>query len=158
MADDPLTVFVADDSKLADAVIQLLAGKGIEAEALSRPGHAETDPLTGASSGMTPEEFEIRVTDLKQADAAKEHLTEAVAASMRQAIRDKRANRTGTVTAACEECGKSSTWPASAMGTTENCPNCTAYMDIPDPDDDWSGMDFGEAEGEGETEDEEGAK
>jgi hypothetical protein len=32
------------------------------------------------------------------------------------------------------------------MGTTENCPKCEAYMDIPDPDDDWSGVDIGEPE------------
>ena len=152
MADDPRTVFVADDHKLADAVIQLLAGKGIEAEAVSVPGHAESDPLTGATSGVTPEDFEIRVADPKQADAAKELLTDAVATSMKQAIRDKRANRTGTVTATCEDCGKPSDWPASAMGTTEVCPHCQGYMDIPDPDEDWSGVDFGEDEEAGEAE------
>jgi hypothetical protein len=157
MADDPRTVFVADDPKLADAVVQLLAGKGIEAEAVSQPGHTESDPLTGASAGVTPEDFEIRVTDPKKADAAKELLGEAVAASLRQAIREKRASRTGTVTATCEDCGKASEWPASAMGTTDICPHCQGYMDIPDPDDDhWSDVDFGEDEEENEGEKEEG--
>jgi rRNA maturation protein Nop10 len=147
MADNPNTVYVAEDHKLADAVIQLLAGKGIEAEAVSIPGHAETDPLTGASAGVTPEEFEIRVTDATKAADAKELLTEAVAASMKKAIRDKRASRTGTATATCEDCGKPSDWPAAAMGTTEVCPHCGGYMDIPDPEeDDWSGVDFGEDE------------
>jgi hypothetical protein len=61
-------------------------------------------------------------------------------------IRDQRSNRTGTVTAVCEECGKSSEWPATIMGTTETCPHCAAYMDIPDPDDDWAEVDVGEAE------------
>jgi hypothetical protein len=59
------------------------------------------------------------------------------------------------VTATCEDCGKSSEWPAAVMGTTEVCPHCGGYMDIPDPDDDFSGMDFGEdedAEAEEETE------
>ena len=36
------------------------------------------------------------------------------------------------------------------------CPHCAAYMDIPDPDDDWAGVDVGESEeadkGEEETE------
>jgi rRNA maturation protein Nop10 len=96
---------------------------------------------------VTPEDFEIRVTDPKQADAAKELLTEAVAAGMKKAIREKRAARTGTTTATCEDCGKPSDWPASAMGTTEVCPHCGGYMDIPDPEeDDWSGVDFGEDE------------
>ncbi len=57
--------------------------------------------------------------------------------------------------AVCEECGKSSEWPAEVMGTTETCPHCQAYMDIPDPDDDWSGVDFGESEDDAETEKEE---
>ena len=143
MADNPNTVFVADDPKLADAVILLLAGKGIEAEAVSQQGHAETDPLTGASAGVTPEEFVIRVADPNKAEAARELLNEAMAASLRQSVRDKRASRTGTVTATCEDCGKPSDWPAAAMGTTELCPHCQGYMDIPDPDDDWSGVDFG---------------
>jgi hypothetical protein len=34
------------------------------------------------------------------------------------------------------------------MGTTEVCPHCTAYLDVPDPDEDWSGVDFGQAEDE----------
>ena len=143
MDDSSNTVFVADDPKLADAVIQMLAGKGIEAEAVSQPGHAESDPLTGASAGVTPEEFVIPVADPKKVEAARELLNEAMAASLRQAVRDRRAGRTGTVTATCEDCGKPSDWPAAAMGTTELCPHCQGYMDIPDPDDDWSGVDFG---------------
>jgi hypothetical protein len=158
MADDPLTVFVADDPKLADAVVQLLAGKGIEAEAVSVPSHAESDPLTGATSGVTPEEFEIRVTDPKKVTDARDLMTEAMAASLKKAIRDKRASRTGTVTATCEDCGKPSDWPASAMGTTELCPLCQHYMDIPDPDEDWSGVDFGEDEEANEAEEEETEK
>jgi hypothetical protein len=34
------------------------------------------------------------------------------------------------------------------MGTTEVCRHCGGYMDIPDPDEDWSDVDFGEPEGE----------
>ena len=32
------------------------------------------------------------------------------------------------------------------MGTTEICPHCNGYMDIPDPDEDWSDVDFGSEE------------
>ncbi|HSQ58219.1 MAG TPA: hypothetical protein VLM40_21015 [Gemmata sp.] len=148
MADNPNTVFVADDPKLADAVIQLLASKGIEAEAVSQPGHAQTDPLTGATEGVVPEDFEIRVADPKKADEAKQLLTETVAAEMRRSIRERRASRTGTTTATCEDCTKPSDWPATAMGTTEICPHCGGYMDIPDPEDVWGGMDFGKDEDE----------
>ena len=84
--------------------------------------------------------------DVAKVEDARKLLSDA--AAHRAAARDPRpaAKRTGTVTAVCEECGKSSEWPATAMGTTETCPHCTAYMDIPDPEDDWSEVDFGEPE------------
>jgi hypothetical protein len=97
------------------------------------------------------EEFEIRVTDPAKISEARELLSTAESAAAVRAIREKRLQRTGTVTAVCEECGKSSEWPADTMGTTDTCPNCGAYMDIPDPDDDWSGVDFGQDEEESET-------
>ena len=56
------------------------------------------------------------------------------------------------MTATCEDCGKPSEWPAVTMGTTDLCPHCGAYMDIPDPDDDWSDVDFGAPEGDEEEE------
>ena len=49
---------------------------------------------------------------------------------------------------ACEECGRASEWPASQMGTTQDCPHCGAYMDIPDPEENWDEADFEEGEGE----------
>jgi hypothetical protein len=151
MADgNPLTVFVAENSNLADAVLKLLASTGIEAEAVSPPPKAESEPITGITEMVTSDEIEIRVTNEKQAEAAKELLTSAVNAAALREVRDKRANRTGTVSAVCEECGKASEWPASDMGTTETCPHCAAFMDIPDPDDDWDGVDFGEDEDENE--------
>lgn len=146
MADrDPRTVFVADSPRLADAVIQLLTANNIPAEIEETPP-VETSALTGMSDA--PEEFPILVMDPKKVDEAKELLTSAENQSLLRAVREKRASRTGTVTAVCEDCGKSSEWPAAVMGTTEICPHCNGYMDIPDPDEDWSGVDFGDEEGE----------
>jgi hypothetical protein len=153
MADEhPLTVFAAENAQVAEAVIKLLAGSGIAAEVYSPPPQTESSPLTGTTMS-TPDELEIRVTNPTQLKEAKELMDSAVASAALRAIREKRANRTGTVTAVCEDCGKSSEWPASAMGTTETCPHCGSYMDIPDPDENWGDMDFGqteEDEGEGE--------
>ncbi len=145
-----LTVFVAENSRVADAVIQLLAGVGIAAEAVAPPPKTDSQPITGVTDMVTPDEFEIRVTDPAKAAAAKELLDSALATATVRDVREKRANRTGTVSAVCEECGRSSEWPAAEMGTTENCPHCGAYMDIPDPDDDWSGVDFGSEDEETE--------
>lgn len=151
--DNPLTVFVAESQQVADAVVGLLAANGIPAEVYVPPIDTTSEPLTGASEVVFRNmEFDIRVTAEAKLTEAKELIASAVGAAAVRAVREKRAARTGTVSATCEDCGKPSGWPASAMGTTETCPHCGSYMDIPDPDEDWSGVDFGDAEGEGEAE------
>ena len=145
MADDnPLTVFVADSPKVADAVVALLAAAGVTAELVAPPPKVDPEPVLGGADLVTSDEFPVRVADAAQAEKAREVLGSAIARAKLEALHQKRAARTGTVTAACEECGKTSEWPASAMGTTETCPHCTAYMDVPDPDDDWADVDVGE--------------
>ncbi len=146
---NPLTVYVAENAALAEAVIQLLASSGIAAEIAQLPP-APISALTGMSE-ESGDEFPIVVTVPAQLKEAKELLTSAENVAALRAVREKRAMRTGTVNATCEDCGKPSDWPASVMGTTEICPHCAGYMDIPDPDEDWSDMDFGEPEGEGEA-------
>ncbi len=150
---DPRTVFVADSARLADAVVQLLAANGIPAEIEQLPP-APISALTGMSEAPEVEEYPILVTEPKKVDEARDLLAMAEKMAAVRASVEKRAARTGDVTATCEDCGKPSTWPAKAMGTTEVCPHCSGYMDIPDPDEDWSDVDFGtEADDE-----EEGAK
>jgi rRNA maturation protein Nop10 len=151
MADDhPLTVFVAETAEVADAVSRLLASEGIAAETVSPPPQTVSDPLTGTTQLLPPDGLQVRVADAGAAARAKEVLGSELAAAAVRAVRERRAGRTGTVTAECEECGKPSDWPAAAMGTTEVCPHCGAYMDVPDPDDDWSGVDTGAGGGEDE--------
>ena len=147
---DPRTVFVAENTKVAEVVIQLLASAGIPAEVLQSRTQTTSDPLTGMTE-VPAQEIEVVVTDAAKVNDARSLLETAEGATALKTIRERRANRTGTVTAVCEECGKSSDWPASAMGTTEICPHCGKYMDVPDPDDEWADVDYGEAEDE-ETE------
>ncbi len=147
--ENPLTVFVAENPQLAEAVIQLLAANNIPAE-VGPVAPVETSALTGMSDA--PEEFPIIVADEKKAEEARELLATAEKMAAVRATLAKRASRTGTVTATCEDCGKASEWPAAVMGTTEICPHCSGYMDIPDPDEDWSDVDFGAEEGEEEDE------
>ncbi len=149
---DPRTVFVAENARLADAVIQLLAANNIPAE-VAPVAPIETSALTGMSA--EPEEFPILVTDEKLAEDARALLASAERMATVRAQVEKRAARTGTVTATCEDCGKPSEWPATAMGTTEVCPHCAHYMDIPDPDEDWSDVDFGTPEADAEDKEEE---
>jgi hypothetical protein len=143
---DPRTVLSTDSPKVADTVIEWLAAEGIAAELIVPRPSVSSDPLTGLTEGPAEAELEVRVIDMAKVEDARKLLSDAQRTARLHAIRDERAKRTGTVTAICEECGKPSEWPATAMGTTETCPHCTAYMDIPDPEDDWSEVDFGEPE------------
>lgn len=148
MADElhPCCVHATENMDAAKAVADLLTDKGFPA-AVWLP---DVVASTGDSLGLSPETvkgYEVRVLKEAHAEPAREML-----ADLKEDVRERlekekqRAERTGTVSAVCEECGKSSDWPASAMGTTESCPHCDAYMDIPDPDDDWGDVDFGEDE------------
>ncbi|MBX9584353.1 MAG: hypothetical protein K2X87_28980 [Gemmataceae bacterium] len=158
MADerDPRCVFPAANLASANAVADLLGRKGFPCEVVPPPMVPPAGDALGLTEGPPPV-VEVRVLDIDQAAPARE-LIEAEREAVRE-VQDRlarRAARTGTVAATCEECGKASDWPAAQAGTTEDCPHCGAFMDVPDPDagDDWSGVDFGAEEGE----DEPGAK
>jgi hypothetical protein len=147
---NPDTVFVAESLPVAEAVVKFLAANEVPAEVYTSATQSFTEPITGVSEVTGGDQFEVRISDPAQLKAARDLIASAESAAIVQSIREKRLQRTGTVTAKCEECGKSSEWPAASMGTTETCPFCSAYMDIPDPDDDWSDVDFGKPEDEGE--------
>jgi hypothetical protein len=147
----PLCVLVAPEMATARSLADWLTDKGFPAEpvmpaAIASPG----DVL-----GFTEETFngiEVRVQSAEHAEPAKQAIAEMKAEVAEvQGRQQKRAERTGTVTAVCEDCGKSSDWPASAMGTTETCPHCGNYMDVPDPDENWDDVDFEEGEEDNET-------
>jgi hypothetical protein len=148
----PNCVIVTQDRPTAAALAEWLTGKGFPSEVFDAGLPGEAGDALGFSSA-TVGGFEVRVADERQLEEARALLAEhAAALEQLRTVQKRREQRTGTVTAECEECGKSSEWPASAMGTTETCPHCQKYMDIPDPDDDWSGVDFGTDEEEGEAE------
>ncbi|MCE9565931.1 MAG: DUF2007 domain-containing protein [Planctomycetes bacterium] len=145
---DPKCVFVAKDGASANLIAGVLIGAGFPAEVMNEATLGGFEGITGLVPGFSHKGVEVWVTDPAHVDPAKQFLEEEMKTI--EAEKQKRDARTGTVTVACEECGKSSDWPANAMGTTEVCPHCTAYMDIPDPDDQWADVDFGDAEEEDE--------
>lgn len=145
----PHCVEVLEDMAAARTLAEWLTAKGFPAE----PMMPDVVAMAGDSLGIAPETFtgfEVRVTKPEHAEPARQALDEMKeeVAAIRER-RQKRAERTGTVSAVCEDCGKPSEWPASAMGTTETCPHCGRYLDVPDPDENWDDADFsGEEEGE----------
>jgi hypothetical protein len=152
---DPRCVLALPEETAAELIAAWLGEKGYGCELVVRPPGLTVEPLTLAAH-PEPAEYQVCVLKPEHIEPARalieEHQAGVAALREREA---KRANRTGTVTAVCEDCGKWSEWPATAMGTTETCPFCVGYMDIPDPDDDWSGVDFGEDEDAAEKETEE---
>jgi hypothetical protein len=45
----------------------------------------------------------------------------------------------GSIDVVCEECGKTSSFPASTKGTVQDCSHCSAYVDVGDDESfDWS--------------------
>ncbi len=141
---DPKCVFVGKDGATANLIAGILIGAGFPAEVMNEATLGGFEGITGLVPGFSHKGVEVWVVDPAHIEPAKQLLDEELKAV--EAEKQRRANRTGTVTVACEECSKSSDWPSSEMGTTVTCPHCGAYMDIPDPDDQWSDVDFGEAE------------
>jgi len=140
---DPRVVHVAPDLRIAGILATWFGDKGFPCEVVVPENPAEAPDGIGLTAAAAPG-VEVRVIDVDQAQKAKDALAEAleVDTALRQ-LREKRASRTGTVSATCEECGAASEWAAADMGSTQECPKCGRYMDVPDPDEDWSGVDFG---------------
>jgi len=147
---DPRVVHVAPDLRIAGVLAAWFGEKGFPCEVVAPEHPAEPPDGIGLEAAPAPG-VEVRVLDVDQAQKAKEALAEAVEVdtALRQ-LRERRAARTGTVSATCEECGAASEWPAADMGSTQECPHCARYMDVPDPDDDWGEVDFGTEDGEDE--------
>jgi hypothetical protein len=147
----PIPVFLAPNLRVAGVLAEWLTEKGIAADVRAEMPKPTVDALTGATVMADPTGVEVVVLDPGQEEEAKQLLADRIAeVDELRARREARAAREGTVAAVCEECGKSSDWPASAMGSTQDCPHCTAFMDVPDPDDEWADLDVGaDDEGEG---------
>src|SRR5262249_13611813 len=93
-------------------------------------------------TSITPWVASNRGIEVWVPDADVDRARELLAAKTEEFQRkvDQRATRTGTVEAVCEECGQSATFPASTAGTVEDCPSCGAYLDVPDPDEEWDDL------------------
>jgi hypothetical protein len=124
----------------------ILNSAGYPTQLINEVVAGSLDGVAGAIAGTSDQAVEIWVIDPEHIEPAKRFLAEELQSA--EAERARRAARTGTVSVTCEECAKESTWPAAAMGTTEVCPHCGGYMDVPDPDDNWSDIDFGASEDE----------
>ena len=137
---DPRCIYLAQDQTTATVVADLLIAHGFPVEVVSGGVLGQVDDSLGFNETLPPG-LEIRLTDPSQIEAATA-LISTKQAELTASLRKQR-NITGPLTAVCEECGKSSEWAVEEMGTTQDCPHCGSYLDVPDPDVDWKGLDFG---------------
>src|SRR5438477_8407201 len=97
----PQCVLVAPDLKGAAALAEWLTGKGFPAEVFTPSAIPSTGDSLGITEGAAPE-IEVRVTKPEHVEPARkaiEEMREEVAEV--RARQEKRAQRTGTVTAEC---------------------------------------------------------
>jgi ribosomal protein S27E len=134
----PRCVYVSDTLGVAEIVAGWLKEQDIAAEVM------DTATLGGfdGKTSITPWVASNRGIEVWVPDADVDRARELLAAKTEEfrLKADQRATRTGTVEAVCEECGHSATFAASAAGTVEDCPSCGAYLDVPDPDEQWDDM------------------
>lgn len=145
MADSkPISVYLAPDVRVAAWLVERLIEAGVVADIRADVPKPSVDPLTGATQMADPTGVEVVIADPEKEGEARQLIEDRMAdLEALRAKRAARAAREGTVPAVCEECGESSDWPAAEMGSTQDCPHCGAFLDVPDPDDEWADLDVG---------------
>src|SRR3954463_4442921 len=136
---DPKCVHIDNNLARARLVAGWLDGQGIPAAVMDENTLGGFEGLVSIlPSKLSLRGVEVWVTNPADADRARQLIAEHAAE-----LKTTRANRTGEIQATCEECGAAATFPASDQGTVQHCPQCGAYMDVPDPDEEWDEHDFG---------------
>ena len=147
---DPKCVHVEHNLARARLIVAWLGSHGIPAEVMDEMTLGGFEGLVSIlPSKLSFRGVEVWVLDPADADRARQLLAEHAAE-----LQAARAGRTGEVEAVCEECGDATTFPAEEQGTVQECPHCGAYLDVPDPDDDWGTDDFGAEDAEGRSDSE----
>lgn len=127
---DPKCVHIADSLNEAEAAVLFLKGHGLPAQVMNPATLGGLLGLTWMSrTGVSSTGLEVWVADPANVAPALQKLQE-FAADQTKKVADKEAK--GPVEAVCEECGKTSTFPAAQRDSTQDCPHCGEYMDVPE--------------------------
>ena len=119
MADEPICIRHANTIEEAEIIVAWLAEQGIEATV--------TDPSsTGVMAfGVTdPEGVKIYVADAQTAERAKAALAGHDAS-------DESAVAEEMIDVTCEECKHTNSFPPDYAGSTQECSECGAFVDVP---------------------------
>jgi hypothetical protein len=127
---DPRCVFVANTMANAVVTATWLSQNGIPARVMDLMTLGGLEGLTALAPGISARGLEVWVNDPADAPEADRLLAEHEAALTQQAAEAEQRQPTQVV---CEDCGKSSLFPADQYGTTQDCPHCGAYLDVVEP-------------------------
>lgn len=123
MTNDPVCVRRSATTEEADVIAAWLDDQGIKATVM---GH---DSFGHQAFGVTdPEGVGVFVADEAAAERAVELLTE----HDKVTTKGSDTGGGGTVSFKCEGCGGAATFPVALKGTTQECPHCGAYVDVPE--------------------------
>jgi len=128
-------VFVGESFAQAETVAAFLNSEGVPASVIDTSavgGMEGLSLLAGASTGG----LEVWVRNPTAAPYARQLLADHA-----KELHSIRGQRIGLIQVDCEECGAMVKFPAEKAGTVQECPNCLAYLDVPDPDDEWADED-----------------
>ncbi len=134
---DPVALCNVATSEEAKGICQILGREGIEATVTE---DATTSPNGEATGGDRPRV----IVDKESLQLATEFLHGfAQAQTLFRSRAGNEASAQAFVTCICEECGQSSTFTSTVMGSVQECPHCGKFMDVGAAGDD---LDWGEPE------------
>jgi hypothetical protein len=117
-----ICVYHARDFGEADIVAAWLAEQGLTVHVKDRLSAGIYGPLVVAPRGI-----QVCVLDQTSADRAKELLAQREA----QTPAASQPSAAGPdVEVDCEDCGRTSHFPASEQGSVQSCPHCRAFVDV----------------------------
>ena len=120
--DDPVVIYHSANHMYAVLVQIYLAGEGIEAIA--------TD--NGSVKHRAGQVWTSRNDAAKALTALKEYLER-----MQAKADDLSSHADEPIEVICEECGKSSVFHSSYLGSVEECAHCLSYLDVGSVDEAW---------------------
>ena len=136
---DPVAVYTADENIEAESVRIFLVEQGVEAFA--------NEDVSNIFAGLPGIEEQQVWVDRSDVTRAKELLANMTIRPCRRLLRVTLCNQP-MMDVVCEECGKTSQFPVTLLGSIQDCPHRGAYVDVGEVDDagEWDDEDEEDAE------------
>lgn len=128
---DAKCVYVANSPGEADVVAVWLEEQGFPTRVMNMSTLGGIAGLTPYSPlGISPGGIEVWVLDEPRAPLAKQMLEEHSQSLARHAT--AAAEQSGPIEVRCEDCGRTTEFPAQQRGSVQECPHCGEYLDVGD--------------------------